>query len=136
MNHIQVPHPTELKNDISGINSRMVNSMAKILGSVGFIWFCLGLDVIGFIALIQQTSQSLDSHQGLVLVLSLWVAFIAQSFIQLVALPVLQNYQNRQEAADAAKADADHMALTYLAQIQDEQIEILRRLDNKGPQAP
>ncbi len=48
---------------------------------------------------------------------------------QLIALPVLQNYQNRQEASNAAKADADHQALTYLATLQDEQLQILRKLD-------
>lgn len=121
-----IMHPSWFRKNVAGFDSSMVNAMAKVLGSVGFIWFCLALDAVGFVALIQQTVQALHTHQGLMVVISLWVAFVAQAFIQLVALPVLQNYQNRQEAADAAKAEADHRALTYLANLQDAQMTELQ----------
>lgn len=131
MSHLHVPHPDELKAEVAEFDSALVNSMANTLGSVGFIYFCLGLDAIGFVALVQQTMQALRSHQGLMIVISLWVAFVAQAFIQLVALPVLQNYSNRQQADNAAKADADHQALSYIAEIQDTQLEILKELKEK-----
>ncbi len=127
--HPSVVHPDALKAEVAAFDSAMVNTMARVLGSVGFIWFCIILDLLGFVALVQQTVQVFADGGSLIALVSLWVAFIAQAVIQLIALPVLQNYQNRQEASNAAKADADHQALTYLATLQDEQLLILRKLD-------
>lgn len=113
--HPQVKLPNAFIRKEQNFSSKLVDVMANVLGSTTFIYFCLILDAIGFAGLIYQTNQSLDSHQGLLLVCVLWVTFIAQAVIQLVALPVLQNYQNRQSAMQDAKASADHMALTHIA---------------------
>jgi ferritin len=50
-------------------------------------------------------------------------------------LPALQRSQNKNQAQDEAKAEVDHETLTYLAELQDEQMtelkgiaEILRNL--------
>lgn len=131
MTHPEVIHPNKLKKEVANFDSAMVNKMAEILGSVGFIWFCIVLDLFGLIALIQQTYEAVKGNENPMIVISLWVAFVAQAVIQLIALPVLQNYQNRQEASDTAKADADHRSLTYLATLQDEQLEILHYLKKK-----
>ena len=63
---------------------------------------------------------------------------ISGSWIQWWALPALQRSQNKTQAQNEAKAQVDHETLTYLANLQDEQMtelkgiaEILRNLKNK-----
>jgi ABC-type multidrug transport system fused ATPase/permease subunit len=51
---------------------------------------------------------------------------ISGSWIQWWALPALQRSQNRIQALNDAKAKVDHQTLTYLANMQDEQ---MRKLD-------
>ena len=139
--HAHIVHPDTLKKKVANFDSGMVNYMAKTLGSVKFIWFCITLDLLGLIGLVLATvtiivTQVSPLHvAGAVIgiaiikictILVLWVTFVAQAVIQLIALPVLQNYANRQQAASDAKADADHQSLTYLANLQDEQMVELK----------
>lgn len=131
MIHPEVIHPNKLKKEVANFDSAMVNKMAEILGSVGFIWFCIILDLFGLVALIQQTYEAVKGNENPMIVISLWVAFVAQAVIQLIALPVLQNYQNRQEASDTAKADADHQNMVLLVDLQNEQLEILKLLKER-----
>jgi hypothetical protein len=63
---------------------------------------------------------------------------ISGSWIQWWALPALQRSQNKTQGQNEAKAQVDHETLTYLAQLQDEQMtelkgitEILRVLKDK-----
>ncbi len=63
---------------------------------------------------------------------------ISGSWIQWWALPALQRSQNKTQAQNEAKAAVDHETLTYLGQLQDEQMtelkgisEILRTLKNR-----
>src|ERR1700693_3733590 len=62
---------------------------------------------------------------------------ISGSWIQWWALPALQRSQNKTQSQNEAKAQVDHQTLTYLANLQDEQMtelksiaEILRNLKN------
>ena len=64
---------------------------------------------------------------------------ISGSWIQWWALPALQRSQNKTQAQNQAKAEVDHETLTYLANLQDEQMaelkgiaEILRNLKSKN----
>jgi hypothetical protein len=54
---------------------------------------------------------------------------ISGSWIQWWALPALQRSQNRIQALNDAKAKADHVTLTYLATLQDEQMQKLMRIE-------
>ena len=63
---------------------------------------------------------------------------ISGSWIQWWALPALQRSQNKTQDQNEAKAQVDHETLTYLANLQDEQMtelkgitEILRALKDK-----
>ena len=56
---------------------------------------------------------------------------VSSNWFQWWALPALQRSAMKTQRQNDAKADVDHHALTYLAQIQDEQLEILKRLDPK-----
>lgn len=132
--HPRIPHPDSLRVDPQQFNIAMVTKMAAVLGSVGFIWFCIALDTLGLAGLVYQIQQLFAGHGSLFAVLLntclLITTFVAQAVIQLVALPVLQNYANRQAAADDAKKEADHQALTYVAQVSD---SVHDRLDTTTP---
>lgn len=63
---------------------------------------------------------------------------VSSYVIQLVLLPVIMVGQNVQQAASDARAEADHQTLTAIHaltsridEVQDRQIEILKRLDAK-----
>lgn len=53
---------------------------------------------------------------------------ISGSWIQWWALPALQRSQNKTQAQNDAKAEADHETLTYLATLQDEQMTELQQI--------
>lgn len=129
MSHEKVKHPRELleKNkQPSKFSNLMVVKHAEILGSVGFIYVCYFLDFILFCVLCQQTYTDLTGKITFAIIealITLWVVYIAQTYVQFVALPILQNYQNRQSAAGEAKADVDHVALTHIATVVDKILE-------------
>jgi hypothetical protein len=70
------------------------------------------------------------------------IAWVAQTFIQLVLLPIIMVGQNVIQAQNDAKANVDHHTLTYLATLQDQQmtelkgitkiLEILKKNDTKS----
>lgn len=119
MNHLHVPHPEDLKQKEVSFNKDLATLMGKLLGNMYFFYFCVILDIAELPAVI-------IAHSTIA-----WISYVSQTVIQLLALPVLQVYQNLQQEHNDAKADADHQALTYLAQIQDEQLEILKELQIK-----
>jgi hypothetical protein len=53
---------------------------------------------------------------------------ISGSWIQWWALPALQRSQNKTQAQNDAKAETDHETLTYLANLQDEQMVELKQI--------
>jgi hypothetical protein len=53
---------------------------------------------------------------------------ISGSWIQWWALPALQRSQNKTQAQNEAKAEADHETLTYLATTQDRQTEMIKKI--------
>ncbi len=54
---------------------------------------------------------------------------ISGSWIQWWALPALQRSQNKIQAQNDAKAEVDHETLSYLANLQDEQMTKLNNID-------
>ncbi len=56
---------------------------------------------------------------------------ISGSWIQWWALPAIQRSQNKTQAQNDAKAEVDHQTLTYLANMQDEQMAALNRITQK-----
>jgi len=53
---------------------------------------------------------------------------ISGSWIQWWALPALQRSQNKTQAQNDAKAEADHETLTYLATMQDQQLAEIKKV--------
>lgn len=64
------------------------------------------------------------------------VAWLSQSFLQLVLLPILLVGQRVISAAQDARAETDHETLTALHRINVQQLQILEKLDQLEAQRP
>jgi hypothetical protein len=117
-NHPSVVHPKELlKEDLEGISKFNKWIAVKITKSVGTMWCAYAFLIIDLFMLppvIQANS------------VMVWVTYIAQTVLQLVLLPIIIVGQNVIQSLNEAKADADHQTLTYLATLQDEQMQELK----------
>jgi hypothetical protein len=143
--HAHVRNPKELlKKERSGINKINDRLAIKITKGVGTMWsayiFCL-LALVSLPAVLTQANvvpKNFFPHWLIAVGLITLVAWIAQTFLQLVLLPVIIVGQNLIQAQNDAKAEVDHDTLTYLATLQDEQMselkgitEILKAIKNK-----
>lgn len=129
--HPYVMHPKELINkEFKGISKFNYWIAVKITKSVGTMWCAYAFFLIDLIMLppvIQAKS------------VMIWVSYIAQTVLQLILLPIIMVGQNVIQAQNEAKADTDHNTLTYLATLQDEQMQelknqtsILKRLEEQA----
>ena len=96
----------ECETEFAAFNRRLGMRIASLLGSMGFFWACVTLDVLaipGVVLLIMQTlGVKLPAWAVPVSVMVTLVSFLSQTVIQLLALPVLQYSGNlAQQAADA-----------------------------------
>jgi hypothetical protein len=116
--HPFVIHPKELLvKDLKGIAKFNFWLAVKITKWVGTMWCAYAFFLIDLIMLppvIQAKS------------VMVWVTFIAQTVLQLVLLPIIMVGQNVIQTQNEAKADTDHKTLTYLATLQDEQMQELK----------
>lgn len=124
VNHPRITHPNDLvENNFTKFNDKVIETSAKTLGSSYFFYFCVLLDIAELPPVIQAGS------------VIIWINYVAQTVIQLVALPLLQSYQNKQQTLSEAKAEADHRNLVHVARHQDEDSEkideILKLLKKK-----
>lgn len=100
--HPHVPHPRLLAAQRVGMSrfSAAVGRVAStVLGSMALFWTAFLVPLL-----------ALPAPDGVKLVVSI----VFSSWFQAWALPVLQHAANQAEVARAAKADADHLALTSL----------------------
>jgi len=67
--------------------------------------------------------HAIQSHDSIII-----VAWIAQTFIQLVLLPVIIVAQNRQTERDRVKDEVDHKATRHLYEVNEEQLQLLRKI--------
>jgi hypothetical protein len=119
--HQHVIHPNELlKKEEQGFvawNDKVLDWISNhILAS---IWL---FDIALIVPLL--TIQAPDS-------VKITLGVISGSWIQWWALPALQRGSNKTQAQNDAKAEVDHHTLTYLATIQDEQLNILKELKER-----
>lgn len=101
----------------------------KITNGVGSMWCAYAFALLALISL----PAAISSGQPIII-----VSWIAQTFLQLVLLPIIIVGQNVQSAASDARADADHKTLTAIHGLSSEihtiteaQTEILQRLDTR-----
>jgi hypothetical protein len=112
--------------------ARFNDSLAlKITNSVGSMWsaylFAL-LSLLSLPAILVSINPDLKHYFPAWIIapsMITLVAWISQNFLQLVLLPVIMVGQNVIQAQQDAKAEADHRTLTYLANLQDQQMTIL-----------
>lgn len=100
---------------VGRFNAMIAARSATVLSSMWFFWFCVLLDGIEAYFLAQQPFSVVS-----------WVTFLAQTVIQLLALPLLGASQNIISAMQDAKAKADHETLTAIHQINVNQTAMLR----------
>lgn len=88
-----------------------------ITNSVGTMWCAYAFLIIDLFML----PPVIKSNSVMI-----WVNYIAQTVLQLVLLPIIMVGQNVIQAQNEAKADTDHKTLTYLARLQDDQMQELK----------
>jgi hypothetical protein len=127
--HPYVTHPQKSREKSrTGITKFNYFIALKITNGVGTMWCAYAfviLDLLMLPPVIKAAS------------VMVWVTYIAQTVLQLVLLPIIMVGQNVIQAQNESKADVDHKTLTYLATLQDEQMnelknqtEILLRLED------
>jgi hypothetical protein len=94
----------QLSREVTGFNAKTAIIVPAVLGSMPMFWFCVVLALCSLPAILVAFDNEI-THVGLASVvpsaivkvsLIALVAWVAQTFIQLVALPVLQVSNNAQ----------------------------------------
>ena len=109
------------------INTRLALGITKVVGSMCCAYAFALLAIISLPAAIK-------SHDPIII-----VAWVAQTFLQLVLLPIIIVGQNVQAAASDARAESDHETLmaihTLTAEVHEialKQTEMLKILDGRS----
>ena len=128
-----VINPKELlRREAQGANAFNTRLAIKITNGVGSMWTAYLFTILSFISLPAILTQgnfvSRSTFPKWLISASLiaLVAWIAQTFIQLVLLPIIMVGQNVIQGQQDAKSEADHNTLTYLANLQEEQMKELK----------
>lgn len=100
MTHPHVPHPRDLVTHERTVFAGINRALTTTLGSNAVFLACFIVPLLAVPA-----SETVK----------LIVAIVFSNWFQAWALPVLQKSSDRAEAQRAAKADADHAALTHVA---------------------
>jgi hypothetical protein len=95
----------------------------KITTAVGSMWMAYIFALLTLISL----PTAILSHDPLII-----VGWIAQTFLQLVLLPIIIVGQNVQSAHADARSETDHEILTRLHDINQEQLAILKLLGDRS----
>jgi hypothetical protein len=125
--HPKVIHPKDLIKKEESFNKKFAVWIARNVGSM----YCFYLfNVIAFLS----AKAAFGTHDLVPI-----INWVSSNWIQLVLLPAIMVAQNVAQEATEAKAEADHITLTYLANLQDEQMielknqsRILELLQNKA----
>lgn len=132
-----VVHPKKLlSRDLSLVDKFNNKFAVKITKGVGTMWsayiFAL-LSLFSLPAILILVSPSLKHvFPAWIVKASLisLIAWISQNFLQLVLLPIIMVGQNVIQGQQDAKAESDHNTLTYLANLQEEQMVELKGITN------
>ena len=113
--HPRVINPKDLLKKEKTFSDKFAVWIATHVGSM----YCFYLfNVIAFLS----AKSAFETH-NLVPIIN-WVS---SNWIQLVLLPAIMVAQNLAQKASDAKAQADHITLTYLANMQDDQMAELKK---------
>lgn len=124
--NIHVVNPKQLfKHEEDGLNKFNTWLAIKITNTVGSMWTAYVFTLLALVSLPAILTQgrfvSYGTFPSWLISVSLiaLVAWVAQTFLQLVLLPVIMVGQNVIQGQQDAKADADHQTLTYIANSQE-----------------
>jgi hypothetical protein len=86
-------------------------AIANVLGDMKFFWFCVVLDILalpGLVLTVMYTTfnHSIPASLAFISIGVVVAAFLSQTVIQLLALPVLQYSGNLSQVAADARAEA------------------------------
>jgi hypothetical protein len=114
----QVRHLVHGAGAVGQFNSRLAVLITK---SVGTMWAAYLFILIGFVSFPQAWNAFMhgDTYIG--------VAWLSQSFLQLVLLPIIIVGQNVIAASQDARAEADHITLTTLHAMNVQQLQMLQQ---------
>lgn len=102
-------------NAIGRFNTRVALAVTR---SVGSMWCAYAFALLALISL----PAAIASHSAIII-----VAWIAQTFLQLVLLPIIIVGQNVQAAASDARAESDHETLLAIHTLTTEVHELATR---------
>lgn len=109
------------------LNTRLAVGITKIVGSM---WCAYAFAILALVSL----PAAIQSKSPIII-----IAWIAQTFLQLVLLPIIIVGQNVQAAATDARAESDHATLmaihTLTAEVHEiavRQTEMLKILDDRS----
>lgn len=129
-----VIHPRALlKHEERGMRQFNTKLALAITSGVGSMWsayvFAL-LSLMSLPAILVELDPSLRQtfpHWIINVSLITLIAWISQNFLQLVLLPIIMVGQNVIQDRQLAKADTDHHTLTYLTNLQEQQMRELEK---------
>lgn len=117
MGHPKVPHPREILAGEGRVmrkfNDLAAFKLAAFYGAAITIWLFALYSVMGAVFPAEQVTMLYWSNAA-----------------QLVFCPLMVYVGNKLDKAQKAKEDADHLALTHLAQTADESNQLLKQLAN------
>lgn len=131
--NIHVTHPKQiLKKELHGLskfNNTLAVGITKTVGTMwtGYIFALLSLFSLPAILKLVFPNLSVFPHWLISASLISLIAWVSQNFLQLVLLPIIMVGQNVIQGQQDAKAEADHNTLTYLANLQEEQMVELKK---------
>ncbi len=114
---------------ISKFNNALALKITNVVGSMwsAYIFACLSLMSLPAILVLIDPGLRQDFPKWIVNAsLITLIAWVSQNFLQLVLLPIIMVGQNVIQGQQDAKAEADHRTLTYLANLQEEQMTMLK----------
>jgi hypothetical protein len=114
----QVGHLIHGAGAIGEFNNRLAVLITK---SVGTMWAAYVFVLIGLVSFPQAVHAFLRGD------LLTGVAWLSQSFLQLVLLPIIIVGQNVISASQDARAEADHITLTTLHAMNVQQLQMLEQ---------
>lgn len=119
--HPAVVHPH------AAINDQIGDKISGAFGSMATFWLLVGWQLLWM--LFATLGIPLFKRDPYPFTFCLFLS----NLIQLWALPVLGNTQNRADVKRNAKADTDHQALTHIALVVDRVEQAAARIEQAGP---
>ena len=112
------PAPPKVDDERIGFNGKLGLFLTTIVGTMWAAYLFVLIALVSFPQAVQAFLHG-DTFVG--------IAWLSQSFLQLVLLPIIIVGQNVISASQDARAEADHLTLTTLHAINVQQLKLLEQ---------